>query len=128
MHEREKWKWSRSVVSGTPAKWLIHEIIPCGFFFFNDKRQVTTKYSANGDCLNKPWCILVTEYDTATDKNGGWSSDFVMEESPGILSEKNQVYNSVINIACYTLCKKEGRNKNIYLYLFILALQYSGKK
>ena len=36
------------------------------------------------------------EYDTATEKNGGWSSDFVMEESPGILSVKNKVHNNVI--------------------------------
>ena len=48
-----------------------------------------------------------------------------MEKSPGILSKKSKVQNCVI--ACYLLCKKEGRNRNIYLHLLVLALTYTGK-
>ena len=77
--------------------------------------MVTTKQPTNGDCLNKPWCVLVMDYDTATEKKGGWSSDFVMEESPGILSVKNKVHNNVIQHA--TLCVKKRVEIRIYIYI-----------
>ena len=52
---------------------------------------------------------------------GSWSSDFVVEESPGILSEKNKVHNSVI--CCYilhaTLCVKKRVEISIFIFAYI---------